>query len=61
MIVPSEYLGPLVQICHENRGEQIDISNISDDRIRIQYLMPLSEIIGDFYSQVKEASSGYAR
>ncbi|MBD3231483.1 elongation factor 4 [Candidatus Dependentiae bacterium] len=60
IIVPKEYLGSILQLCEQRRGEQKDISYIDEDRIVLKYKMPLNEIIIDFYDKLKSLSSGYA-
>jgi GTP-binding protein LepA len=58
--VPKDYLGNVLKLCDEKRGEQKKISFLSENRILLQYEMPLSEIIFDFYDRLKSISRGYA-
>lgn len=60
IITPKSYLGGILALCQERRGEQIDMSYIDEDRIVLKYKMPLNEIIIDFYDKLKSLSSGYA-
>ncbi|KKP24687.1 MAG: Membrane GTPase LepA [candidate division TM6 bacterium GW2011_GWF2_28_16] len=60
VITPKEYLGPILQLCQERRGEQTDMRYLDENRIILQYKMPLNEIIIDFYDKLKTYSSGYA-
>ncbi len=57
--VPSKYVGPVIQLCEERRGTQKNLM-ISGDRAIIEYEMPLSEVIFDFYDRLKSITRGYA-
>ncbi len=58
--VPEEYIGSIMELCQENRGEFIDMQYIDENRVALKYKMPLSEIITDFFNQLKSKSKGYA-
>ncbi|KAF3341578.1 translation factor GUF1 [Carex littledalei] len=60
IIIPSEYVGPVITLCSERRGEQIDYSFIDSQRVLMKYKLPLREIIVDFYNELKSITSGYA-
>ncbi len=66
LITPSDYLGPLMQICQEKRGSYINTEYIQAgkeggiERSILKYKIPLSEIITDFFDKVKSISHGYA-
>ncbi len=60
IITPKAYLGGILKLCQERRGEQLDMSYLDEDRIVIKYKIPLNEIIIDFYDRLKSLSSGYA-
>lgn len=60
IIVPAEYVGNIMKICQERRGEQRDMQYIDDKRVALEYNMPLIEIIFDFYDKLKSVSRGYA-
>ena len=60
IITPKEYLGPILQLCQERRGDQTDMTYLDENRIILKYKMPLNEIIIDFYDKLKTYSSGYA-
>ncbi len=60
IILPKEYLGSILQLCQQRRGEQVDMTYLDEDRIVLKYKMPLNEIIIDFYDKLKSLSSGYA-
>ena len=58
--VPSEYIGPIMELCQNKRGTYIDIEYITKDRVNIHYEIPLSEIVYDFFDRLKGATRGYA-
>lgn len=60
IIVPSTYIGSVIKLCEERRGEQKELSYLSEERAILVYLLPLNEIATDFYDQLKSISSGYA-
>ena len=58
--VPAEYVGAVLALCQERRGEQRSITYASTDRVIIVYDMPLAEVLFDFHDKLKSASRGYA-
>jgi GTP-binding protein LepA len=58
--VPQEYVGPIVQLCQERRGNQKDMSYHAGGRVQIDYELPLSEVVFGFYDRLKTLSRGYA-
>tara|TARA_B100001971_G_C18268012_1_gene596265 strand:+ start:21323 stop:23122 length:1800 start_codon:yes stop_codon:yes gene_type:complete len=58
--VPNEYVGPIIKLCQERRGIQKDLKYITKDRVQIMYDLPLSEMVFDFYDQLKSITRGYA-
>ncbi|KAJ3343755.1 Translation factor guf1 mitochondrial [Gonapodya sp. JEL0774] len=60
LIFPEEYLGEMMQLCGEHRGQQEDYSYLDDKRIIMKYKLPMGEILTDFYDELKSRSSGYA-
>lgn len=60
IIVPKQYLGNMITLCTEKRGEQIEMSFLDEDRVILKYKLPLNEVATDFYDQLKSLSSGYA-
>jgi GTP-binding protein LepA len=57
---PSEYVGSIMEICQERRGVFVDMSYIEKTRVSLRYVLPLNEIIYDFFDQLKSRSRGYA-
>ena len=60
MMTPNEYLGGLSMLCHDHEGEVVDMSNFGDDRTKIDVLMPLRELMRNFFDELKSVTSGYA-
>ena len=60
IIMPSEYIGALMKLCQERRGIYINTEYLDTERVDLQYELPLSEIIFDFYDKLKSFSRGYA-
>lgn len=60
IITPTEYVGPVIALCLEHRGVQQSSINIDESRVMMTYLLPLGEIVLDFYDKLKALSSGYA-
>lgn len=58
--LPEEYVGQAMELCQDNRGEFKDMQYIDEDRVTLKYEMPLSEIITDFFNQLKSKTRGYA-
>ncbi len=60
IIAPAEYIGPIMRLSTERRGEYKDTVYLTSDRVNLSYSFPLSEIIFDFYDKLKSATRGYA-
>ncbi len=60
LLTPSEYVGPLIELCEDRRGEQKNIEYLSQERVELVYEIPLAEIVLDFYDQLKSRTRGYA-
>ncbi len=60
IIVPSTYVGPMMELCQDRRGMFKKLEHRPGDRIVLEYEIPLGEIIHDFYDQLKSRSKGYA-
>lgn len=59
ILVPDEYLGPVLTLCNDRRGQQIDLT-YAGNRAMVVYRLPLNEVIFDFYDRLKSISRGYA-
>jgi GTP-binding protein LepA len=60
VMVPKTYVGAMMELCQERRGEFLDMQYQAGDRVVLSYDLPLGEIIHDFYDQLKSRSKGYA-
>ncbi|KAH9625026.1 hypothetical protein KSS87_017321 [Heliosperma pusillum] len=60
IIIPSEFVGPVMSLCSDRRGEQLEYTFIDSQRVLMKYQIPLREIVVDFYDQLKTITSGYA-
>jgi GTP-binding protein LepA len=60
IMTPSEFVGSIMELCQERRGTFVDMKYIEDNRVSIHYVLPLNEIIYDFFDQLKSRSRGYA-
>lgn len=59
ILVPDDYLGAILALCTERRGEQVELTYVGS-RAMVVYLLPLNEIVFDFYDRLKSISRGYA-
>lgn len=59
IITPSEYVGGLMQLCQERRGKFTAQHYLDSRRVVLSYEMPMAELVGDFYDDLKSISSGY--
>ncbi len=60
IISPSRYIGRLMELCQSRRGQVKDMEYLSADRVELRYLIPLAEVVTDFYDQLKSRTQGYA-
>jgi GTP-binding protein LepA len=60
VITPSQYLGPVMELCQGRRGSMNELKYLSTERVELRYLLPLAEIIFDFFDQLKSRTRGYA-
>ena len=60
IITPTEFVGGLMDLCQDRRGEFIDMKYLDSDRVELHYNLPLNEIIYDFFDALKSRSRGYA-
>lgn len=58
--VPTEYIGPIMELCQNKRGTYINMDYLSQTRVDIHYEIPLSEIVYDFFDKLKGVTHGYA-
>ncbi len=58
--LPEEYLGPVIKLCQERRGIQLDLTYMTQTRVQLTYELPLAEVVFGFYDQLKSVSRGYA-
>ncbi len=59
IMVPDEYLGAVLTLCNERRGQQADLTYVGDRAMAV-YRLPLNEVVFDFYDRLKSVSRGYA-
>jgi len=60
IFTPSEYIGPIMELCQDKRGNYISMEYIDTTRVNIHYELPLSEIVYDFFDKLKSYTKGYA-
>lgn len=60
IFVPSEFVGPVMELCQEKRGTYINMDYINATRVNIHYEIPLSEVVYDFFDKLKSFTKGYA-
>src|SRR3954463_6827930 len=59
ILTPDEYLGSVLKLCQDRRGEQIELTYVGT-RAMVKYKLPLNEVVFDFYDRLKSVSKGYA-
>lgn len=59
LIIPERYLGSVIKLCMEKRGEQKKLHYLGPDRVELIYEMPLAEVLYDFYDRFKSITQGY--
>lgn len=60
IIVPNGFVGAIMELCQNKRGEFVDMQYLDEMRVTIAYHIPLSEIVYDFFDQLKSSTKGYA-
>jgi len=60
ILTPSEFVGPILQLCQDKRGIQKKLEYLKSDRVLITYELPFNEVVMDFYDKLKTMSRGYA-
>ena len=59
VLAPAEYIGTIIELCQGRRGTLLGMDYLSADRVEIRYMLPLAEIIFDFFDQLKSRTRGY--
>ena len=60
IFTPSEYIGPLMELCQDKRGTFKNMEYLDSERVTLNYELPLSEIVYDFFDRLKSQTKGYA-
>ena len=60
IFVPSEYIGSIMELCQNKRGNYISMEYLDEKRVNIHYELPLSEVVYDFFDKLKSYTKGYA-
>jgi GTP-binding protein LepA len=60
IMVPNDYVGAVMEICQNKRGQYVDMTYIDTNRVNLVYELPLAEIVYDFFDQLKSSTKGYA-
>ncbi|MEA5116375.1 MAG: translation elongation factor 4, partial [Propionicimonas sp.] len=60
ILTPTEFIGTIMELCQNRRGVQQGMDYLSEDRVEIRYVMPLAEIVFDFFDALKSRTKGYA-
>ena len=60
IFVPSEYIGAIMELCQNKRGNYVSMEYLDQTRVNIHYEIPLSEIVYDFFDKLKSTTKGYA-
>ncbi len=60
ILTPSEYVGPVMELCQSRRGTMSGMEYLSEDRVELHYKLPLAEIVFDFFDSLKSRTRGYA-
>lgn len=60
LFTPPEYVGTIMELCQDKRGEFVDLTYLEATRVRIEYSIPLNEIVYDFFDSLKSRTKGYA-
>ena len=60
IITPKDYTGTLMELCQSRRGDMIKLEYLSPERVELHYLIPLAEVVVDFFDQMKSRTQGYA-
>jgi GTP-binding protein LepA len=60
VLAPSEFVGAIMELCQGRRGTLLGMDYLSETRVELRYTLPLQEIVGDFFDQLKSKTRGYA-
>jgi GTP-binding protein LepA len=60
ILAPTEFVGAIMELCQQKRGNLLGMDYLSEDRVEMRYTMPLAEIVFDFFDQLKSRTRGYA-
>ncbi len=60
ILTPADYIGPIMKLCENRRGEFVNQLHMQGNRVEIQYELPLAEVVFDFYDRLKSGSRGFA-
>ncbi len=60
VLAPSEFIGAIMELCQQKRGQLRGMDYLSEDRVEMRYTLPLAEIVFDFFDQLKSRTRGYA-
>ncbi len=60
VLSPSDYIGQIMELCQERRGELQGMDYLSEDRVEMRYTLPMAEIVFDFFDALKSRTKGYA-
>ena len=60
IFTPKDYIGPLMELCQDKRGNFLNMEYLDSERVTIHYELPLSEIVYDFFDRLKSSTKGYA-
>jgi GTP-binding protein LepA len=60
ILSPSDYIGTIMELCQEKRGNLQGMDYLSADRVEMRYVLPMGEIVFDFFDQLKSRTKGYA-
>jgi len=60
VILPSEFVGTVMELCQQRRGMMLGMDYLSEDRVELRYTLPMAEIVFDFFDALKSKTKGYA-
>ena len=60
IITPADYIGPVMKLCQEKRGQYVNQIHMQSNRVEIKYELPMAEVVFDFYDRLKSGTRGYA-